>query len=391
VPTRARSYVAGVVVGAATLTAWSLPALSGQRRSLLLILLFAAGSVVNIELGRWLEGGRLERDRTHKGMSAWPFTAALLLPVGASGWIALIAYAHMRARGMRIALWKWVLSWAAVTLGAAGAGWAMDLCGGRPLAENGAGRAVLAIGLAVTAFLALETAVLFVISRLNAADDEVHLRRALAHPDFYVTELVVLAGAASTAVLVRYSPWAILFTVPGYVQMQRAVIYRALREEARIDGKTGLLNCEVWRSDAATSWVRARRSGGELAVLLFDLDHFKIVNDTYGHLAGDEVLVATAGALTQQVRRGDLVGRFGGEEFCVLLHDVHPDEVRAVAERILHQIRSLSFDREGLRVTASVGLAVVDWSEQQTLSELVEIADVRLYQAKDSGRDRACG
>jgi diguanylate cyclase (GGDEF)-like protein len=201
----------------------------------------------------------------------------------------------------------------------------------------------------------------------------------------------VLAGAASTAVLVRYSPWAILLTVPGYVQMQRAVIYRALREEARIDGKTGLLNSEVWRSDAAASWVRARRSGGELAVLLFDLDHFKIVNDTYGHLAGDEVLVATAGALTQQVRRGDLVGRFGGEEFCVLLHDVHPDEVRIVAERILRQIRSLSFDREGLRITASVGLAVVDWSEQKTLSELVEMADVRLYEAKESGRDRACG
>jgi diguanylate cyclase (GGDEF)-like protein len=388
----ARLYVAGVVACGVALTAQSLPGLANHRESLLLVALFAVASVVNIELGRWLEGGRLERDRTHKGMSAWPFTAALLLPVGAAGCCALIAYAHMRARGMRIVLWKWVFSWAVVTLGAATASWAMDLAGGGPLGTSGSGLVVFGIALAAAAYLATETAALFVVSRLNAAEDEVHLRRALAHPDFYLTELMVLASAATAAVLVRYSPWAILLTVPGYVQVQRAVIYRALREEARIDRKTGLLNSEVWRSEAANSWARARRKGQGLAVLLFDLDHFKAVNDTYGHLVGDEVLATTATALAEPTRRDDLVGRFGGEEFCVLLQDVRHEEARAVAERILRRVRSLSFGPEGLRITASVGIAVLDWSgQQQTLSELVATADARLYEAKESGRDRACG
>jgi diguanylate cyclase (GGDEF)-like protein len=391
VPLRARFYVTCVVVCAVVLTAWSVPAMAAHSGALLLFVLFVAASVVNVELGRWLEGGRLEHDRTHKAMSAWPFTAALLLPPGAAGLIALIGYAHMRARGIRIALWKWVLSWAAVTTGSAGATGALNLVDGGLLAPAGSTRTVLAIVTATVAFLGIETLVFFGISRFNSPDDEVHLRRALAHPDFYLTELVVLAGAATAAVLARYAPAAILFTVPGYVQLQRAVIYRALREEARIDRKTGLLNSETWRSDAVTALARSQRTGRKLAVLLADLDHFKAVNDTYGHLTGDEVLAATAHALTELVRGGDLVGRFGGEEFCILLHDAGPAEARAAAERIVTGIRALTFDRPELRITISIGVAVADRSQPGTLSELVAAADERLYQAKAGGRDRACG
>jgi diguanylate cyclase (GGDEF)-like protein len=391
-PLRARMYVVAVVTCAAVVTGWGVPGVAAHGGAVVLFVLFAVGSMVNIELGRWLEGSLLERDRTHKGMSAWPFTAALLMPMGAAGCIALVAYAHMRARGIRITLWKWVFSWAAVTLSAAAATGAMDLAGGGPLSPTGSGRTVLGTALAVAAFLAVEAAAFFGISRLNTAGEEVQLRRALAHPDFYVTEAVVLASAAIAAMLVRYSPWAILFTLPGHVQVQRAVIYRALREEARTDRKTGLLNCEVWRSDAAVYWKRARRGGQGLAVLLADLDHFKAVNDAHGHLVGDEVLAATARAMVEPVRKSDLVGRFGGEEFCLLLHDVSPAEARAVAERLRQGVGSLAFGPEGLRVTVSVGLAVADWSRpDQTLSELIATADKRLYEAKSDGRDRVCG
>jgi diguanylate cyclase (GGDEF)-like protein len=391
-PLRARIYVSGVVTCAAGATVHSVPTLLAHPRWVLLFLLFLCGSVVNIELGRWLEGGRLEQDRTHKGMSAWPFTAALLLPMGAGGCVALITYAHARARGIRIALWKWILSWAAVTLAGTGATRVLNLVVGGPLSAAGSARTVLGIALAAAAYLAVETAVFLGVSRLNSAHDEVHLRQALAHPDFYVTELVVLASAATAAVLMRYSPWAILLTLPGYVQLQRAVIHRALREEARADRKTGLLNSEAWRAEAVSSWERARRHGQGLAMLLADLDHFKTVNDTFGHLAGDEVLAATARVLAEPTRKHDLVGRFGGEEFCILLHDVCPDEARAVAERLRQRVACLSFGAAELRVTVSVGVAVPDWSRPvETFAELVAAADRQLYAAKKSGRDRVCG
>ena len=387
-PLRAQLYVLVTVAAAVAVTVWNLPSVARSHGTALTLAVLAVGSVTNIELGRWLEGRRLERDRTHKGLSAWPFAAALLLPAGMAGCIALIAYAHMRLRGIHITLWKWVLSWTAVTLGSAAAARVIETVSGR-LPPIGSGRAMIAIALAAAAFLATETSVFFVISRLNTAGDEVHLRRALASLDFYVTEVVVLASAATAAVLVRYSPWIILLTVPGYVQLQRAVIYRALREEARIDGKTGLLNSETWRTEAVTAWEHARRRGRGLAVLLTDLDHFKSVNDTHGHVLGDDVLVATAATLVDIVRQDDLVGRFGGEEFCIVLRDADRDTALAAAERIRSQIECLTFSPANLRVTISVGLAVADWTDNcHTLSELIAIADQKLYEAKNEGRNR---
>jgi diguanylate cyclase (GGDEF)-like protein len=298
----------------------------------------------------------------------------------------------MRARGIRIALWKWVLSWAAVTLGATAAARTVRLVVGGGLPVAGSGRAVVATVLAALAFLATEALIFLVISRLNTADDEAHLRRALASRDYYVTELVVLASAAIAAILLRYSPWAILITVPGYMQMQRAVIYRALRDDARSDRQTGLLNSEAWRVEAVAAWERARRRGLGMAVLMIDLDHFKSVNDTYGHLVGDEVLVRTAAALSDLVRRDDLVGRFGGEEFCILLHDVDRSRAVAAGNSILTRIKNLTFCQPDLHITTSVGLAVAERADPRcTLSELLAIADRKLYEAKNDGRNQMRG
>jgi diguanylate cyclase (GGDEF)-like protein len=388
-PLAARLYVALAAATALTFTARSLPVLATARGAPLILALLVAGSSTNIELGRWLEGGGLDRDRTHKGLSVWPFMAALLMPAGAGGWVALVAYSHMRGRGIRIALWKWVLSWSAVTLSSIAAAGLFRVWSGGRLPPVGSGRVVLAIALAVAGFVVTEALVFLGISRLNRARDEVHLRRALASPDFYLTEFVLLAGAASAAVLMRYSPWALLLTFPGYVQLQRAVIYRSLREEARRDGKTGLLNSETWRMESIRAHEHARRRRRSVAVLLADLDHFKQVNDTYGHMVGDEVLVATASALAGLVRQHDLVGRFGGEEFCILLQDVDRAQALAIGERVLQQIESLTFSVPELRTTISVGVSIADPGDPvSTISELVSRADDKLYEAKLSGRNR---
>src|SRR5690242_1702867 len=92
-PILARLWLVGAFTAAVTLTMRSLPEVVTDRGVALTLALLALGSAINIEVGRWLEGGRLERDRTHKGLSAWPFTAALLLPLGVAGWVTLFAYA----------------------------------------------------------------------------------------------------------------------------------------------------------------------------------------------------------------------------------------------------------------------------------------------------------
>ena len=124
--------------------------------------------------------------------------------------------------------------------------------------------------------------------------------------------------------------------------------------------------------------------------LLMDLDHFKRVNDTAGHLAGDAALKAIGDALKRELRGYDAVARFGGEEFVVFLDDIGIEDARQVAERILSRIRALVITGDGagkISLTASIGLAAYP-EHGQDLAELVEQADTALYAAKRAGRDR---
>ena len=126
-------------------------------------------------------------------------------------------------------------------------------------------------------------------------------------------------------------------------------------------------------------------------MLLADVDHFKQVNDTYGHLTGDAVLRTLAAEMRQQVRESDLVGRFGGEEFAILLSGTTAEEACRVAERIrrgVGVVRVLTKDMI-VGVTVSIGVAVLG-SHGGDLGELLDAADLALYRAKRAGRDRVC-
>jgi diguanylate cyclase (GGDEF)-like protein len=128
-------------------------------------------------------------------------------------------------------------------------------------------------------------------------------------------------------------------------------------------------------------------------VAIADIDHFKIVNDTFGHLAGDVVLAAVARALTGFLRDGDLVGRFGGEEFVVLLPRTTPAEARQITERLCARVAGLTTpasDSPGstpVQVTISIGVAVME-SARRDLEDLLAAADHALYEAKNAGRNR---
>ena len=134
---------------------------------------------------------------------------------------------------------------------------------------------------------------------------------------------------------------------------------------------------------------RARRAGRGLSVLMLDLDHFKDVNDTLGHAAGDLVLRLLGALLPNVLRVNDLAGRVGGEEFCVLLPEVDGAHAVEVAERLRKGFADASETAEGLarRVTLSVGVAELHAADE-TLEALLLRADQALYRAKDGGRDR---
>jgi diguanylate cyclase (GGDEF)-like protein len=137
---------------------------------------------------------------------------------------------------------------------------------------------------------------------------------------------------------------------------------------------------------------RCRRYGSRVCVLLLDVDHFKRVNDTYGHLAGDAVLVSVGQILRTRVRSTDVAGRYGGEEFCVLLPETDLEPGRELAERLRQHIAAERFPAAGgavFHVTCSVGLAHFD-SARQKVTDLLQAADEALYRAKQQGRDRVC-
>ena len=166
---------------------------------------------------------------------------------------------------------------------------------------------------------------------------------------------------------------------------------------AATDGKTGLLNAHTWCVRAEHQLRRADRAGVPLAVLVLDLDHFKSVNDVHGHLAGDQVLAAVAGALQSEVRGRDLVGRFGGEEFVILLVGQPfggETDLGAIAERIRERVATLSVDvatAEGAeritKLSVSVGGALHPGGRADLIG-LLGIADTALYSAKRAGRNQ---
>ena len=192
--------------------------------------------------------------------------------------------------------------------------------------------------------------------------------------------------------------WLVLLVLVPLVVLHRADMARQLEQRAATDGKTGLLNAAAWHDKAERALRRAQRQGAAAGLLILDLDHFKSVNDTYGHLAGDEVLSAVAETLRAEVREGDVVGRFGGEEFTVLLRGLEPTsaghrQMEMIAERIRERIGQLAvavhtpdgpLTIEG--ISTSVG-AVFDLGRTCTLQQVLGAADAALYAAKRDGRN----
>lgn len=156
------------------------------------------------------------------------------------------------------------------------------------------------------------------------------------------------------------------------------------------DSLTGARNREYLDSLLTTELSYSERHDHDLSFVLFDLDHFKSINDTYGHPAGDAVLVAVADCVRQQLRVEDSLCRYGGEEFCVVLRNIDLAGAHAMGERIRSVLQSRVIEHQNLKlkVTASVGCSTRRELSEVSGAALIALADQRLYKAKDGGRNR---
>jgi diguanylate cyclase (GGDEF)-like protein len=193
---------------------------------------------------------------------------------------------------------------------------------------------------------------------------------------------------------VAISPALVLIAVPSVLLVRRFLIFPVLVAQSRVDAKTGLLNVTTWEKEADGELSRSIRMRSPVALALVDIDHFKQVNDTYGHLAGDRVLRAVAEALTTQSRDYDHVGRFGGEEFVLLLAQTGEEDAKKIAQRLRAYIEGLTIpvdDRPNaptIQITISIGVTAVARGESLELIDLLAAADSAMYHAKQAGRNR---
>ncbi|MGF7008692.1 GGDEF domain-containing protein [Aminobacter sp. BE322] len=167
---------------------------------------------------------------------------------------------------------------------------------------------------------------------------------------------------------------------------QLAAAHKRLSEKASRDEMTGMLNRENFF--AALDGSRRRSDRG--ALLIIDADHFKRINDNFGHLTGDQALLMIAGAIRGAVRSGDVLGRIGGEEFAAFLVGASQDEARLVAERVRSEVELLRFKpEEGRVVPLTVSIGGTNCATDANVSELMRTADKWLYEAKNRGRNLA--
>ena len=180
--------------------------------------------------------------------------------------------------------------------------------------------------------------------------------------------------------------------VPGSAAWMQAVI-DALCEMSSRDALTGLANRRQFEMALAREIDRVARSGEPALLLMLDIDHFKRVNDTHGHAAGDAVICAVAAAVSECVRPMDLVARIGGEEFAVILPNCAPAFGQTVAERVRSQVQHRVIQinpQQRLGATISVGGAFAPQWVRSTPRLWTERADLQLFRAKSEGRNRAC-
>jgi len=236
------------------------------------------------------------------------------------------------------------------------------------------------LGLRFPALLAVP----LLLAGLNAAGRAL---RTAFKPEALATEI-----AANSTLNVGTAMVIVALIAMLHATLMALVVARLIQQlhwRARHDGLTGLLNRRAMQEAIDQQLSRSRRGGDTFAVVMLDIDHFKVINDRHGHDAGDQALVHTAALLQRSVRAVDRVGRFGGEEFIVLLPGVGLAQAAETAEALRSRLAAQGLQREGEPLALSASFGVAEWNgPAEEPSRLLMRADEALYRAKRAGRNQ---
>jgi diguanylate cyclase (GGDEF)-like protein len=344
---------------------------------------------------------RQSDDHPHLDLSSvWTFAGAVLLVGPLAALVAMAIYLHIYLRVWRrnkVPVYRVLFSTATILLAVQAAAAVTDRIGNDQLFHSIAG--VLAVVAAMVVYMLVNLALVVLVIVVSGPSRRLAtVRQAIGPFDDVALEFATLAmGALVAAAAATFGPPYILLGLPPLIVLHRTRLVRQLEEDASTDGKTGLLTAAAWQEKAGRVVLRSERGEQPTSVLVLDLDHFKLVNDRFGHLVGDQVLAAVAASVRDEVRDEDLVGRFGGEEFVVLLQVAEGEDprsgARAVAERIRERIAALRVAVAGPQetvvvegLTVSIGGATTP-RDGNDLAALLEIADAAMYEAKRAGRN----
>jgi diguanylate cyclase (GGDEF)-like protein len=229
------------------------------------------------------------------------------------------------------------------------------------------------------------------IGAIRIGDPQARIRDMFGNREAITSDLIELSLAVSLSLVVAISALLMTLALPSVLLYRRYLMNSQLVAQARIDAKTGLLNAGTWQREAEVELLRALRGRTPLALAMVDIDHFRDVNDLAGQIVHDQLIRDIAGMLKDQLPSHDLIGRFGSEEFAILLPETGRDEAQRISERLRDHIAAEpiaieSGSQEGFvfRLTVSIGVAVLNES-RRALSELIGAADSALGQAKRTG------
>jgi len=368
-------------------------ATSAGAAQLLVFAALLACSALTVEMTRRAgENAGLTKDI----FAVWELPVAILLPPFYALVVPILRITLTQKRVLPIPVYRRVFTAAALGLSYGCASLAFHAAGRFvPLHQAGHGLRALTWILVVTACAVLQWTVnhSLVLLAIKGQDPAADVRKMLLGREQVRNDVTELCVAVLVTLCIATNPFSIVFAAPFVTLLQRSSRHTQLVNASRIDSKTELLNAATWEREAGAEVSRATRTGSPLAVALIDIDNFKSVNDTYGHLSGDKALKAIARSITAFLRQYDLVGRFGGEEFALLLPQTDEQDARRVADRMRAHIADMPIEVSGkagpeiIRVTVSIGVAALSTSGSQ-LTELLATADAALYRAKHAGRNQ---
>jgi diguanylate cyclase (GGDEF)-like protein len=388
-------FIVAVIVADVAAIALNAAILSLRTHDLIIFGVLLSCNAATVELTR--RASEPEGQAVKDVYAIWELPAVVLLPPVYALLMPLLRFALIQWRVKQAPVYRRVFSAAAVSLGYGAA--SLTFTGGEHLVP-GVGRlpahhvSLWILVVAACAIVQWGINQALIATAVKTTTPGARLKEILFGGESLHNDVTELCMAILATLAIGMSLLAAVIALPLVTMLQRAFRHAQLLKDARTDSKTGLLNAATWERQSAAECARAVRTRTPLAVALLDIDKFKGVNDTYGHMVGDQVIKEIARALNSLLRDYDLAGRFGGEEFSLLLPQTRAVDALRIAERVRASIAGLCIIAPGasggerVHVTVSIGVAALDSGSTREFRDLMAAADAALYRAKAGGRDQ---